>query len=76
MKEITEAVNRYSLKINGEIECSPYFNVIIGNSGSGKTLLLNEICKLIVEVDDFVCCISCLLRQSSTIFEPFLSLAV
>ena len=31
------------LKIKGEIECSPYFNVIIGNSGSGKTLLLNEI---------------------------------
>ena len=40
------------------------------------TLLLNEIWKLSVEVDDFVCCISCLLRQSSTIFEPFLSLAV
>lgn len=31
------------LRVSGEIECSPYFNVIIGNSGSGKTLLLNEI---------------------------------
>ena len=29
--------------IEGTINCSPYFNVIIGNSGSGKTLLLNEL---------------------------------
>lgn len=33
--------NRFN--VDGAINCSPYFNVIIGNSGSGKTLLLNEL---------------------------------
>lgn len=35
--------NSKNLNVFGDIECSPYFNVIIGDSGSGKTLLLNEI---------------------------------
>ena len=42
-KIVFSNIDNQRLKINGEIECSPYFNVIIGNSGSGKTLLLNEI---------------------------------